>query len=427
MKAQLLTKHTGLFHISFISAILGAIMNGLFLFMSNAFHIENVAAVIIVFTVVIYLVLTPLTYQQQKFAILQSRMNPEVQAIQAKYKGKNDQESMMRMREEQKFVYSKYGVTTLGSCLMPLINIMILFNLLFVIYSIPAYITPIGDALRPLAEQLINHDNAIDIITEAVKDISGTTKPNFTGFAEMAADKKINTVIDALYQFAPETWDKLKTAFTSSDLNKTVANTAVTINSMKDFFGINISDTPMNLIKSGRYVALSFPILAAVTQFLTFKLMPKQTNTQASENSVMRSMKGMNYIMPIFSAWFCLSFPVGISIYWIAGPVVRSIQQIFTNRHIGKINIDELIENNLAKINEKRAKEGLPPVRDVAGLHSTSKKNIGYTVTEESKKRAETAKKKNNSDSSAYYTNEAKEGSLAAKARMVEKLNKKED
>lgn len=403
-------------------------MNGLFLFMSNAFHIENVAAVIILFTVVIYLVLTPLTYQQQKFAILQSKMNPEIQAIQAKYKGKNDQESMMRMREEQKFVYSKYGVTTLGSCLMPLINIMILFNLLFVIYSIPAYITPIGDTLRPLAENLINsNEKAVDLISQLAEGIKTHTKPNFAKFAEMASEEKINTMIDALYQFGPETWDKLKTAFSSADLNNAVANTATKINSMKDFFGINISDTPMNLIKSGRYVALSFPILAAVTQFLTFKLMPKQTNTQASENSVMRSMKGMNYIMPIFSAWFCLSFPVGISIYWIAGPIVRSIQQIFTNRHIGKINVDELIENNLAKINEKRAKEGLPPVRDVAGLHSNSKKNIGYTVTEESKKRAETAKKKNNADSSAYYTKEAKEGSLAAKARMVEKLNKKED
>lgn len=437
MKAQLLTKHSGLFHISFISTALGAIMNALFLFMSKVFHVENVAMVIILFTVVIYLVLTPLTYQQQKFAILQSRMNPELQLVQGKYKGKNDQESMMRMREEQKFVYAKYGVTTLGSCLMPLINIMILFNLLFVIYSIPAYIAPVGEALRPLAENLSANDTAVKLMSELAEGIKTYTKPNFSGFAEMAADKKINTVIDALYQFGPQAWEKLQSAFPAISLNiagtavsDAVGHTAGIIGGMTDFFGINISDTPMNLIKGGMYGALAFPILAALTQFINFKLMPQQNSNNEQANSMMRSMKTMNYIMPIFSAWFCLSFPVGISIYWIVGPVIRSIQQIFTNIHIKKINVDELIEKNLAKINEKRAKEGLPPVRDVTALHNSSGKKgtgTGYVMTEDSKKRAETARKKTNLDSSAYYQKEAKEGSLAAKARMVERLNKKED
>lgn len=437
MKAQLLTKHGGLFHISIISAALGGIMNILFLFMSRFFHVENVAAVIILFTVVIYLVLTPLTYQQQKFAILQSKMNPELQIVQSKYKGKTDQESMLRMREEQKFVYSKYGVTTLGSCLMPLINIMILFNLLFVIYSIPAYITPVGDALRPLAESLSNNETAIGIVNKLSEGVKTYTKPNFKDFADLAADKKVNVMIDALYQFGPSAWDYLKENLAPISLTVAgqvvpdgVAHTAGIIGSMTDFFGINISDTPMNLIKSGTFVAVLFPILAAVTQFVNFKLMPQQ-NTGNSENSMMKSMKTMNYVMPIFSAGFCLTFPVGISIYWIAGPVIRSVQQIFTNMHINKINVDELIEKNLEKINEKRAKEGLPPVRDVTALHTGSRKkggtSTGYTMTEAGKKRAETARKKTNLDSSAYYQKEAKEGSLAAKARMVERLNKKED
>lgn len=86
------------------------------------------------------------------------------------------------------------------------------------------------------------------------------------------------------------------------------------------------------------------------------------------------------------------------------------------------------MKKNLAIINEKRAKDGLPPVREATSLHNASaKKNpSGFAITEESKKRADTARKKINIDSSAFYSNEAKEGSLAAKARMVENLNKKD-
>lgn len=436
MKANLLTKHTGMLHISFISAILGAVMNGIFLFMTNTFHISSVAAVIIIFTFIIYLLLTPLTYQQQKFAILQSKMGPELQAVQAKYKGKNDQESAMAMREETQFVYSKYGVTTLGSCLMPLINMLILFNLLFVIYSIPAYITPVGNALRPLAEKLVNNDQAIALFTDMSKNIKTYAKPNFAKFAEYTSDKKLNTIIDMLYQLSPTGWQKLHEAFpaiasTINGLNVSdaVGHVSKEIGSMTDFFGVNISDTPMNLIKSKVYWAVLFPILAAITQFVSFKLTPKQTSTNTNENSMMRSMNTMSYIMPIFSAWFCLSFPVGISIYWIAGPVIRVIQQLIINSHVNKINVDELVEKNLAAINEKRAKDGLPPVKDATALHNVSaKKNpSSFTITEAGKKRAETARKKINIDSSAYYANTPEENSLAAKARMVEKLNKHED
>ncbi len=437
MKANLLTKHSGIFHISFISALLGAVMNGIFMFMTNTFHISNVAAVIILFTFVIYMVLTPLTYQQQKFAILQSKMGPELQAVQAKYKGKKDQESAILLKEETQFVYSKYGVTTVGSCLMPLINILILFNLLFVIYSIPAYITPVGDALRPLAEKLTFDDKAITLLTQLAQDIKSSTKPNFAKFASYADDKKINTVIDMLYMLAPSGWTKVHSAFPaiSATINGVAVTDAVThtskiIGGMTDFFGVNISDTPLNLLKAKVYWAVLFPILAAVTQFVNFKLTPKQaSNGNATNDQMMKSMNTMNYIMPIFSAWFCLSFPVGIGIYWIAGPLIRCIQQVIINYHVKKINVDALVEKNLEIINEKRAKDGLPPVREATALHNGSaRKNPGgYTITEDGKKRAETARKKSNADSSVFYSNPVKEGSLAAKARMVEKLNKKDN
>ena len=57
-----------------------------------------------------------------------------------------------------------------------------------------------------------------------------------------------------------------------------------------------------------------------------------------------QSMKMMNTMMPLMSAFFCFTLPAGMGLYWIAGSVVRSIQQVVINKHIDKMDIDEIIK-----------------------------------------------------------------------------------
>ena len=83
----------------------------------------------------------PLTIKQQKSSKLMAVMQPEIQAIQKKYKGKeNDQKAMMMMQTETKAVYEKYGTSMTGGCLPLLIQMPIIFALYRVIYNIPAYV-----------------------------------------------------------------------------------------------------------------------------------------------------------------------------------------------------------------------------------------------------------------------------------------------
>ena len=129
---MLLTKSTT-FIIGPVASLLGYIMNAIFL-LQEKIGIANIGLCIILFTIVIYMILMPLTIQQQKFSRLSARMNPELQAIQKKYKGKNqDQAAMMKMNEETQAVYSKYGVNPMGSCLQLIIQMPILFALYRVI------------------------------------------------------------------------------------------------------------------------------------------------------------------------------------------------------------------------------------------------------------------------------------------------------
>ena len=104
------------FIIGQVAWLLGKIMNAIFNIL-DFIRIPNIGLAIILFTIVVNVLMLPLTMKQQKFSKLSAKMNPELQAIQAKYKDKKgDNNAMMAMNQETQAVYAKYGVSPTGSC-----------------------------------------------------------------------------------------------------------------------------------------------------------------------------------------------------------------------------------------------------------------------------------------------------------------------
>ena len=131
---MLLTKST-MPIVNWVAEVLGWLMNGIY-----SIGVHNLGLCIIIFTIIIYAFMTPLQIKQQKFSKMNTIMQPELQKIQKKYKGKKDQNSQMKMQEETMAVYEKYGVSPTGSCLQLLIQMPIFFALYQVIIKIPGYI-----------------------------------------------------------------------------------------------------------------------------------------------------------------------------------------------------------------------------------------------------------------------------------------------
>ena len=127
MLYTLLTQDSGII-LGPVSKILGYLMEGIFIVIDKL-GIPNIGLAIILFTILINLLMLPLTIKQQKFSKLNAKMNPEIQAIQKKYKGKTDQQSAIAMNQETQEVYAKYGVSPSGSCVQLLIQMPILFGL----------------------------------------------------------------------------------------------------------------------------------------------------------------------------------------------------------------------------------------------------------------------------------------------------------
>ena len=401
-----------------IATVLGYVMDILFRFTSS-FGVFNVCLCIILFTIVMKTLMIPLTIKQQKTTKLMSVMNPEIQAIQKKYKGKSDQESMQRQNVEIQAVYEKYGTSMTGGCLPLLIQMPILLALYRVIYNIPAYVPSVrvyfDNVVTPLMGQA-DYAQKLQEITNIATACGGKLdKFDFTN---------ANRLVDMLYKFSTSQWGELQALFPA--ISDVIGQNAAVVERMNTFLGLNMAEAP-GWVPSFAWI---IPVLAAVSQWFSTKLMSgNQPSTSAdAENPMAQSMKTMTTTMPLFSAFICITMPAGLGIYWIATSVVTIIQQLIVNAYMDKVNIDDMIAKNLEKVNKKRAKQGLPPAKVTQNATASLK---AIKAEEEKEKVAEEVKKekiaKQIEESSKYYNTNAKPGSLASKAAMVQKYNEAHD
>lgn len=405
-----------------LATVMGWIMDGIYRLL-NVFGIQNIGLCIIIFSILIYALMTPLQIKQQKFSKLSAIMQPELQKIQKKYKGKNnDSAAMQKMQEETQAVYQKYGVSPTGSCVQLAIQFPILMALYQVIYKIPAYVGSVKDILASAVTSITGVNGYTDILQQFITD-NKMTRVQLIMDGNNATS---NSVTDFLYALSPSQWKTLAETSQFSGFADTLNSTAKEISHVQNFFGLNIADQPLTYIKAAfvggsiliAIVAILIPILAWATQMINLKLMPQA----AQQDAMMNSMKTINMVMPLMSAVFCFTFPVGLGIYWVASAAVRSVQQLIINRHMDKIQIDDLINENMKKMEKKREKEGLPPQKITNQAHQ-SVKNINKVEKGSSNTDVGTRAKK--VEESYKNAANAKPGSITAKANMVKAFDER--
>lgn len=420
-----------------IAKFLGAIMNAIYLLMYNVFGVESIVFSIVLITIIIYMCLLPLTIKQQKFSKLSQKMQPEIQAIQDKYKNKKDQESMMAMQQETTLVYEKYGVSPSGSCIQLLIQMPILFALYRVFYNVPAYVTSIKSTFTGLVDGIIGTSGYANTLAKLMEETNFTTSSGLTAnnvvekLGDVSGSQLKDYIIDILYKLPSNGWEKLYDIF--PDLSSTIASVDEHIQKFNYFLGLNISDTPASIIKLNFadknfgfiILALLIPILSYLSQLISIKLMPQPTddnnnkNKNSANDQMAQSMKTMNIMMPLMSFVICFTVPVGLGIYWACSGFVRVIQQFFINRHIQNLDLDDIIAKNQEKDRKKREKMGISEnqIRNAANINTKSiDSKANYTSYANKELEVEKAKeaKKN-----------AKAGSLASKANLVSDFNER--
>ncbi|MCF2555675.1 YidC/Oxa1 family membrane protein insertase [Faecalicatena contorta] len=330
--------------------VLGKVMNFIYTMLDDVLASDTglVGLSIIIYTILVYTCMLPMTINQQRTSKLQAVINPEVQAIQKKYRNKKDQASQLKMQEEMQQVYDKYGTSMMSGCLPLLIQMPFLFALYPVIYRIQDYVP--------------------NITEEANKFL---TIPNMT--------------------ISPSAM--LSAVRHGEDLG--VSSVAIII------------------------TVIALPVISGATQYLSIRLSQAISNQNMDKDNPMAgTMKTMNMTMPLMSVFMVFTLPTGIGVYWIISAVVRCVQQVFINKHLSKMSVEDLIEKNKDKAEKKRKKRSENAER-INAMAQTNTKSIKSSANRSVSAKNEKVKEEKIARAQANI----KEGSLASKANMVKKFN----
>ena len=327
--------------IGWISTLLGYVIDIIFRLL-DLVGIQNIGLSIIIFTVFVRLIMTPLTIKQQKFTKINQAMQPEITKIQKNYRNKKDQASLAKQNEEIQAVYEKYGTSPTGGCAQILIQFPIFLAFFNVVRNVPAYIPQVKDIYMTAVTAIQQTPGYVDTINKIADGVHSSY------ISELPNNATSNQIIDVLNYFTADAWGQLADAMPSiSGVIESVHHQVAGINNF--IFGINVAQAPGFRLS----VYLLIPILAALFQFLTTKTM-KQPDM--GDNPAAGMTKSMTYVMPLMSFYFCLVAPAGMGLYWATSALFMCIQQIIVNKYMEHADLDKMIEKNREKAAKKKAK-----------------------------------------------------------------------
>ena len=263
---------------AFIANIFGYLLN----FLYNIFN--NYGVSIIVFSVLIKLILLPLTIKQQKTMDKSTKIQGELKSIQFKYK--NDPE---KLNKEMMDLYKRENMSPFSGCLSSIVQLVLILAVFYMVRSPLTYMRKVD--------------------TNIINDYTNRLEQK-TGYPEVQIIKE----------------------FGSED---------ETVNLNMNFLGLDLSNVPNQNYKD--YKSFIIPFLYVVSSIISMKLtlnmQKNMTHAKSGENGeeagpedMMQSTnKTMSYMMPIMAFSISLVAPLGLALYWLISNVLMILERVFLN------------------------------------------------------------------------------------------------
>ena len=320
---------------------------------------------LIIFTVLVKMILLPMTAKGKKSTMKMSRLSPEVQEIQRKYP--NDQQKQNELVQQ---LYREEGVSMGGGCLWSMIPLFIILPLYQVVR-------------QPIVYML--HENA-DVAAQIVEIIKTSAPELFAKnnyYDQMIAAQQIPYFADAIKAAIPgiseAALEGVNLGFLGLDLGS-IAQFNIFAWSAYDWAHIGL---------------FLLPVLAAGSQLLATLISQKMNNSvvtdkdgiqdkeTADKSQANQTMKTMMWTMPLMSLWFGFTIPAALSLYWLIQSVVSTVQEMILTKHLRKVYDAEdavRLQRRLEREKEEAEKERVRAERRAANPEgittNTSKKKL---------------------------------------------------
>ena len=313
--------------------------------------IPNYGWDIIIFTIVIRLLSIPLQLNQQKSMAKMSAFQPMIADIQKKYKDKPEkqQEELMKLQQD-------FGYKPTAGCVPMLLNFLVMFGVIGVVYN------PLERIFHISAAALASAGEAM---TAAGISFTAITRDTNIIAQVIAGESTVTSC------FTPEQ-----------------VSTITEFGQHMDFFGIDLTRVPQYSLAAENLPLLILPILAIVTMFISTHISMK-----ASGQQMQGSMKLTMYMMPLMYLFFCFTVPCAFSLYYVVSNILMTVQSIFMKKIYDpeKMKEEVLAEMAARKKEQKRGVKSTTIKVTDEKTGQTVEKNI--SASEMNKRRLEYARK----------------------------------
>lgn len=330
-----------------IAKLLGWICNICFNIVYSITPMMSLGITIIIFTILIKLLLVPLSINSQKSMIKTQELQPKLQALQDKYaNSKNDPEAQQKMSMEMSALYRENKVNPFSGCLPLLIQMPILFALYYVIQQPQVYIDVIGnvingiDGMRDTITTLLS-TSCLDlgVLNAEAMDISQlpeVIKPQIEFLYNVLMQQEVygvnlltteglKTALDTLSVADLQTF--VSTFYSSNAELMKIGELILTRDEIYNFFFLNLIESP-----GWRGVGIIVPVLTWLTTYLQYKVSMSRSNSSAGNEMMQQQQKMMMMIFPIMMALMSINLPSGLGLYWNVSNVLAMLQQIIINK-----------------------------------------------------------------------------------------------
>ena len=269
---------------NFFANIFGYLLNSIYSL------VNNYGIAIIIFTVILKLVMLPISIKQQKTMKKSAKLQIKVKEIQEKYS--NDQ---VRQSQEMMDLYKKENMSPFSGCLSSIIQFIIILSVFYLVSKPLTYMKHVESAI------LDNYANEI-----------AASSQDAMRYREIAIIKEKGTV----------------------DEN---------VNLNMNFLGLDLSDVPTQNYKDWKVYVI--PALYVITSIISTSL-TMNTNKKSKEEKLeeteepkekeqdaMEEMnKQMKFMMPIMTVSIALIAPLGLALYWFVSNLLMICERLVINK-----------------------------------------------------------------------------------------------
>ena len=328
----------------------------------------NYGWAIILFTILVKIVLLPISIKQQKTMKKSAKLQAEVKNIQFKYK--NDPQ---KMNSEIMSLYKSEKMSPLSGCLSTIIQVILLLSIFYLVRSpltfmrkIPAetinsYISQIQEQKEDKVEQGEKVEKEQQV--EKTENVENVEQIQQVESAENAENVEQNQQVENVNKEEKEKKEEgkdLLRGYPEISVIKIMGEEHPEVNINMNFLGLDLSEVPQQNMSDFKVYII--PVLYIISSFISMKLttamQKKQTSnkktdviditepkegeegkekTEQPENQVDMSMqtgKMMTWLVPIMSISIAFIAPLGLALYWLVNNVLMIVERLILNKVI---------------------------------------------------------------------------------------------